>query len=140
MRTLFLILLLSLSAFAQSDLPVIGELKDIAGFTKVYVATDEADSRTIILYAFKREKRFTVVNDPADAQFIFEVKPLSQLVNSREYQARHEGKAYILKDGKKIIVWSDTETFYHSGGLSLNRPNEFNIVTNLHKALKKAKL
>lgn len=140
MKTLLLILFLCLSAFAQSDLPVIGELKDIAGFTKVYVATDEADSRKLILEAFKREKRFTVVNDPTDAQFFFEVKPLTVLVNSREYQQRHEGKAYIVKDGKKIIVWSDTETYYRSGGMSFDFPNEFNLARNLHKALKKAKL
>ena len=131
---------------AQDSLPIIGSPADLNGMTKAYVIADNTDDRKLIVATLKRDKKtgIEVVGDPAEAQFFLEYHELSRENTSRvrttELQYRSEMRAYFKReDGKTVEVWSDTETYNQTGGLSFDRPNAVNLALNFLKELKKAR-
>ena len=136
---LLLVAVFAFTASARSDLPIIGNISDVIGKTRMYLATQETDSRRIVVQAIKKNKMpFEVVGDPNDADFIFEVHELPLLAAGRQHQKRHEAQAYYFREGRRVIACSDTETMDFSGGGTLSRPNEYNLINNFWKAYKKA--
>jgi hypothetical protein len=140
------ILLFTVSAFGQSDLPIIGEISQLQGMTKVYIAGATSDERKIVLTAFKKEQKkipFVVVGDPDEAEFFMNFGELSRQVvaNNRSgaYQERDELEVYFYnKDKKKVIVFTDTETLDRtSSGFNFSFPNSFNLTRNFFKAYNK---
>jgi hypothetical protein len=128
-------------AFSQ-DLPEYGEINELAGKQKVYVASEEQASRKYIVNLLKKD--FTVVNSPEEAEFFltYEVKASTE---SRGRQPSHykrsEMVAYTLTNKqRKRILWSDDETFEQRGVMAFSAPNEYNLTKNFLKALKKAKV
>src|SRR5690242_15942947 len=101
-----LILLLSSIVFAQTDLPVIGNIKDITNFKKVYLVTESTQDRKMILLALKKKKaKLEVVNNPDEAEFFLEFKTLARqdkkvLIGS-QYTENGEMTAYYYSDKKK---------------------------------------
>lgn len=144
MRKLILLLPLLFVAemFSQSDLPIIGDIAEIKGRTKIYVAVEAADDRKLILKEFTKNKTFTVVNDPADAEFFMTMRSLSKVDKTvmfgRDYEERDEAQVYYIRaDGKKIVVWQDTETYTAPSGMIVSMPNSMNLTRNFLKAYKK---
>ena len=133
-------------SFAQNstDKPIYGEVSALRGMTKVYVEGATSDERKLILDQFKRDKTFSVVGDPSDAEFFISFGELTRMAvaagirPSTQYQERDEAEAYYVKDGKKVIVWQDTETLDVSNGFSFSFPNSVNLTRNFIKAYKKA--
>lgn len=133
------ILLTLLLLFAQTDLPEYGDLSELKGKQKVYVAADEQASRNYIVKMLQKD--FTVVNSPEEAEFflLYEVKASTE---SRGRQPSHykrsEMVAYTLADKRKRILWSEDETWEQRGRMAYSAPNEYNLTKNFLKALKKA--
>jgi hypothetical protein len=101
-----LLLLLTIPAFAQSDLPDRGDIADIKGKTKVYVAADgeHYDAITKAL-----AKHFTLSPKAADADFFLAYESLSRDVvgPSRMHLEKGQLTAYYYRDKTKVIAWSD---------------------------------
>lgn len=155
MKTLILaLLLLSFPAdivgqqTAPSDLPTYATIDAIRSLSRVYVASDNEDSRKRIIKALSKDKTLEVVNSPHEAQFFIEYSELSREVSTvertKERQERSQMIAFVIgSDKQKIIVWSenrsrDTEHFlgmkmYDSGH------NESELINKFLKALKRAR-
>ena len=148
-KILFLfVLLVSTAGFSLAqttqEKPVFGEISALRGMKKVYVEGATSDERKLILGQFKKDKTFTVVGDPSEADFFMTFGELTRMAvagglrPSTAYQERDEAEVYYLKDGKRIIVWQDTETLDVSNGFTFSFPNSVNLTRNFLKAYKKA--
>jgi hypothetical protein len=70
---------LSALASAQTtDLPSYGTIDQIKDYRRVYVASDNEDSRKRIIKALGKDKTLEVVNSPDTAQFFIEYSELSR--------------------------------------------------------------
>lgn len=136
---------LTLAAHGQADLPIFGDVSQIKGMTKVYIAGATSDERKIVLDLFKREQKkvpFVVVGDPAEAEFFMNFGELTRMADStplsRDYQERDELEVYFYNaDKKKVIVFTDTETLDVKNGISFSAPNSWNLTRNFFKAYQK---
>jgi hypothetical protein len=146
----FMCLLIVKAVMAQTPediakMPILGNVSDIQGLTKVYVLGATSDERKIVLQAFKREGKklpFVIVNDPSEAEFFMNFGELSRQTDNtafhRNYEQRDEVEVYYFnKDKKKVIVFTDTETLNASNGMSFSAPNSYNLTRNFFKAYKK---
>ncbi|MEQ1605688.1 MAG: hypothetical protein ABL999_12550 [Pyrinomonadaceae bacterium] len=143
----FFLLIFPILTVAQTpvDLPIMGEVSQIVGKTKIYVAGATSDERKIIIKAFDSEKKkipFVIVGDPAEAELFMNFGELTRMTNNtafnRNYQERDELEVYYINDDKKkVIVFTDTETLDASGGLILSFPNSWNLTKNFFKAYNK---
>lgn len=106
-----IILIFAATAFAQSDLPEMGSLKDISGKTKVYIACDAANEK-LILKEFKKQKSLVRVDRPDDSEFVIEFNTTNHEEAASLYSSitSEEGEmdVYIFRDKKKVIVWRDS--------------------------------
>lgn len=122
-------------------LPEYGTVDELIGKTKVFVVADSTNSRKMIANTIERGKRFEVVNSPDEAEFtlIYTVESSTESLGRRpSHYMRSQMKAVITSvSGRKRIVWSDDEDYEQTNGMSFSRPNEMNLIMNLHKALKK---
>lgn len=114
---LFLLLLLSIPAFAQADLPDKGSLAEIKGKTKFYLITDDSNSEKHILKQVVKHKSLTVVMRADDAEFFIEYRTLKRAETGRGIaeMLSEQGQMDIFyrRNGRKVIVWSDV----HIGGM-----------------------
>jgi hypothetical protein len=127
------------------DLPEYGDASELKEVKKVYVTSEELDSRKLILWQLKRDKgtALEMVNTADDADVILEYKVMSS-TEARGRQSSHymrsELVAYRLTEGKRRrILWSDDETYEQSGGMAMSRPNEVNLTMHFVKAVRKAR-
>ena len=118
----FFVVLLAFSGrtLGQNDLPTIGSFDDIKGLSKVYVVADN-ESRKPILKVLKKQPAFTLVDKPEDAEFFLEYKTISRqqfaMMGTTE---TGQLDAYVRRDGKKVVAWSESTT---GGGLKRDTAN-----------------
>lgn len=113
MKALLLILALAAIVSAQETLPDYGEITDLKGMSRVYVATDSTDSRKWILDELKKHPALKVEGSAEDADFILECKETGKVVTSSTLIPEvptFEMRAYTVKDGRRRIAWSRTKT------------------------------
>jgi hypothetical protein len=104
MKTLLLLLTLTVSAFAQ-DLPEYRTLADLSGRTRVYVEADAASRKAI---AEKLKKQFTIVDVPENAEFfiLFKVTNTERITSLDIPFDTGEMFAYYMDGKRRIITWS----------------------------------
>lgn len=140
-------LLISLTLlFFPQNLPTYGDINGLRGLSKVYVASDNEDSRKRIVKIL--DKKLQVVDSPNNAEFFVEFAELSReavstAVRKNDRQERSQMRVYILDLNKqKIIVWADTrsrETEHYLGMKMYDSGrNESELTKKFLKALKKA--
>lgn len=112
MKPLLTCLLFTSVVFAQESLPVYGNMSDLRGMTKVYLATESTQIRKYVLDELKKNKTLEVVNSPDVAQFFLECKETGQTVIGgsliKEIKT-FEMTAYTLIDKHRRIAWSGTK-------------------------------
>lgn len=145
-----LLLVCAVTVMAQQpDLPSYGTIDRIKNHTKVYVASDNEDSRKRVIKALSKDKDLEIVSSPDDAEFFIEYSELSREVSvsgerTKERQQRSQMLAYVIgSDKRKTIVWSenrsrDTEDFLGMKMYDSGR-NESELAKKFLKALKKAR-
>lgn len=152
MKPLILVVLLALAApiiAAQKDLPTYGSIDQIKTFTRVYVASDNEDSRKRISKALGKDKSLQVINSPDDAQFFIEYGELSREAvvtgsQTKERQQRNQMRVFVFgADKRRIVVWSEngsreTEHFLGMKMYDSGR-SESELTGKFLKALKKAR-
>lgn len=113
MKTLILLLFLATAAFSQ-DLPDKGDISEVKGKTKIYVVADDADATKHITKQIQKKKGLTVVNSADDAEIFFDYRTIERADQAAGIAGMFGEKGqldiYYRKDGKKVIVWSDTDT------------------------------
>lgn len=140
-------LLISLALlFFSQNLPTYGDITDLRGLSKVYVASDSEDSRKRIVKILN--KKLQVVDSPSNAEFFVEFTELSReavstAVHKNDRQQRSQMRVYILDLNKQqILVWADTrsrETEHYLGMKMYDSGrNESKLAKKFLKALKKA--
>lgn len=94
--------LLSLVAYAQTDLPERGSIEEIRGKSRYYLNADAYSARLIDPHL--KMKR---VDKAEDADFIIEYRKLSELYLGGGAGTMETGEmtVYRYRDGKKVIVW-----------------------------------
>jgi hypothetical protein len=140
---------LAFSIAPAQNFPTYGNISDIKDFKKVYVASENEDSRKRIIKALEKDKSLEVVNSPDEAQFYLEFGELSREAVSterdiNERQQRTQMRAYTLgADKRKVIVWSDNATrdTEHFMGMKMydSGRGESELISKFLKALKKAR-
>lgn len=154
MKPLILALLLALTgnAAAQTDLPSYGGIDQVKAHSRVYVASDNDDSRKRIIKALGKDKTLQVVNSPDEAQFFIEYGELSREAvvtgvftnETKERQQRNQMRVFVFgADKRKIVVWSETDSreTEHFMGMKMYDPgrSESELTGKFLKALKKAR-
>jgi len=95
----------------QNDLPTIGTFDDIKGLSKGYVVADN-ESLKAMLKELKKQPAFTLVDKPDDAEFFLEYKTISRQQLGLTGGTTETGQldAYVRRDGKKVVAWSQSTT------------------------------
>jgi hypothetical protein len=104
MKTIFLLLLLTVTAYSQ-ELPEYRDINALEGKTKVYVTADAKDRETIIK-ELKKEPKLSIVDKPDDAEFVLAYKTLGTERSVGVIFERGQLNAYFLENKKQIIAWS----------------------------------
>ncbi len=108
MKILILLLFLSTAAYAQ--LLDKGDISEIKGKTKYYLVADAFASKQINK-ELKKAKNLTSVNTEDAAEFFFEYKTIGNEDRvGGFYSSTGQLDVYYRRDGKKVIVWSDSDT------------------------------
>lgn len=111
-----LILALLLLSIPQTDLPTYGSIDAIRFHQRVYIASENEDSRKRLIKAIEKDKNLRVVNSPEEAQFFVEYSELSREVSvtgsrNKERQQRSQMIVYVIgAEKRKTIVWSETRS------------------------------
>lgn len=146
MKSILLTLLLFLS---QSTLPTYGSIDSIRNLYRVYVASDNEDSRKRVIKLLTKDSDLIAVNSPDEAQFFVEYSELSREVavtgdHNKERQQRSQMRVFTLDpDKRRVIVWSEsgsreTEHFLGMKMYDSGR-NESELTRKFLKALKKVR-
>lgn len=146
MNTLILTLLL---LSYQSDFPTYGSIEQIKLHSRVYVTSDNEDSRKRVIKALSKGSNLVVVNSPDEAQFFIEYSELSREATvtgerNKERQQRSQMRVFVFSpDKSRVVVWSETgsrET-EHFLGMKMydSGRNESELTNKFLKALKKAR-
>lgn len=121
-RLLLIIFLLifSITAFGQADLPLIGKVTDLTGKKKIYIAAETTNSRKLIEKVIAKKKMFEVTSDAEKADFILDFKQISKSAPAQyggsAYEDVAEMSAYFYNaDKRKVIAWSETKDYYKKG-------------------------
>lgn len=148
-RILLAALLLTATATAQtSDLPTYGSLADIKDAKKVYVGSENEDSRKRVIKALRKDKTLEVVNSPEDAQFFVEFGELSREAtvtgHIKEREQRNQMRVYTLtSDKRRVIVWAETASreTEHFMGMKMydSGRGEAELTSKFLKALKRVR-
>lgn len=103
------LLLLLLAIPAYSQLPDRGLISDLKGKTRVYVIA-EGDAYKVINKAIA--KSLTVVNSEDAAEFFLEYKTVSRSTVGPTGMSLENGQldAWLWREKKKVIAWSDSTT------------------------------
>jgi hypothetical protein len=148
MKTI-LFLALSLLTIQTSELPTYGSISGIKDAKKVYVTSENEDSRKRVIKALGKDKTLEVVNSPDEAQFFIEYSELSREAVStdrhiNDRQQRNQMRVYTFSPVKqKTIIWSDTVSrdTEHFMGMKMydGGRGEGELTGRFLKALKKAR-
>lgn len=128
---------------AAQDLPVYGKIEDIKGFRRIYVYAENAQSRERILKALKKAPEYEIVSDAQEAQIILEFKELSHHEsmdkNGREVRIKSQLSAIYMREGKRVIAWSDTSDYAEASQVIGFRTqySEVKLADRFIKAIKK---
>ena len=141
--------LLALASAQTTDLPSYGTIDQIKDYRRVYVASDNEDSRKRIIKALGKDKALEVVNSPDAAQFFIGYSELSReavVTGSRtnERQQRNQMRAFVIGTARrKVIVWSETDSreTEHFLGMKMydSGRSESELTNKFLKALKKSR-
>lgn len=149
--TTLLILILLFPAFvkAQDSLPTYGDISALKDLKKVYVSSENEDSRKRIIKEITKYKGIEVVNSPDDAQFFIEYAELSREALpsgdfGKDRQQRTQMRAYMVDaDKRKTILWSDniTRDTEHFMGMKMydSGRGEGELTKKFIKAIKKVR-
>lgn len=143
-----LILTLFLLSY-QSDFPTYGSIEQIKHHSRVYVTSDNEDSRKRVIKALSKDSNLVVINSPDEAQFFIEYSELSREATvtgerNKERQQRSQMRVFVFSpDKSRVVVWSETgsrET-EHFLGMKMydSGRNESELTNKFLKALKKAR-
>jgi hypothetical protein len=104
---LALILFLTGSALAQTDLPDKGSLSDIKGKTRVYISGD-AINASYLTGELAKHKEFTNVSKADDADFVVEYHTINvEYVSSLQLPVETgQLDAFLYRDNRRVVVWS----------------------------------
>lgn len=107
-----LLLIFAGATFGQSDLPELGEIKDITGKTKFYLSADAVNHKPILKEISKNKPPLEFVNKPTDAEFFIEYKMLThERVTSLDIPAETgQMDIYFYRESKKVVVWSKSSS------------------------------
>ena len=131
------VLLTAVPTVAQENLPKIGATGGVANLHKLYLNADSTDSRKLILKELKKYPDLTVIDSPDNAEYFIDYKLLRQQTGQTSLNVTiytSEMTAYLLREKRKIVAWSRTETSDVRG-----RPNETNLIRHFLDALKKSR-
>ncbi|MBX3267235.1 MAG: hypothetical protein KF831_11060 [Acidobacteria bacterium] len=107
---ILLLLLLCGVAGAQNELPEIGELKEALGKSLIYVIAD-GEARTAVLNAIKKHDELELAESADAAELLIEYKKVStQNFGFGGTTETGQIYVYVLRDGKRVIVWEDSGT------------------------------
>lgn len=146
-----LLALIAPSGSGQQDLPSYGTIDQIKTFSKVYVASDNEDSRKRVIKALGKDKTLHVVSSPDEAQFFIEYGELSReavvtgvrINEAKERQQRNQMRVFVFTDKRRLIVWSETASreTEHFFGMKMydSGRGESELTGKFLKALKKAR-
>lgn len=133
----------------STELPTYGTLDVIKNYRRVYVASENEDSRKRIIKSLAKDQNLEIVNSPDEAQFFIDYSELSREATvtgsrTKERQQRSQMLAYVIgSDKRKIIVWSDSNSrdTEHFLGMKMydSGRNESELTNKFLKALKKAR-
>lgn len=145
MKTFFLILIFTFSTFAQTDLPIVGKLSDLAGKTKVYVSSETTKSRELIEKTINKNKSFEIVADPVKADFILEFKQISKSAPAKVGMGTFDDTAemtvyFYNAEKRKVVAWSQTKNMYEKKGWGMPKKNETYLTGEFIKALKQTEI
>lgn len=148
MKSIILAVLLLLISL-QADLRTYGSIDAIKSFSRVYVASDNEESRKRIIKELSKNRNLVVVDSPDEAEFFIEYSELGREVavtggRTKEREERSQMLVFVIgSDKRKIIAWSesrsrDTEEFL---GMKMfdSGKNESELTKKFLKALKKAR-
>lgn len=149
---LLLLALTATTAAAQTDLPTYGTIDQVKGYSRVYVASDNDDSRKRIIKALGKDRSLQVVNSPDEAQFFIEYGELSREAvvtgvftnQTKERQQRNQMRVFVFgADKRKVVVWSETDSreTEHFMGMKMydSGRSESELTGKFLKALKKVR-
>jgi hypothetical protein len=127
-------LILSLSAFGQTDLLVLGKITDLQGKNKVYLLAESTVSLDMMKKVLDKNKTtFEIVSDPKDADFILEFKQIS---NKNEYDDTGGLTAYFYNsDKRKVVAWTESKNYFKRVGMGFPKKNEVYLTMQFLKAL-----
>jgi hypothetical protein len=104
MKTIFLFLLLTVTAYSQ-ELPEYRDIKALEGKTKVYVAADTRDRETIIK-ELKKEPKLSIVDKPDDAEFVLAYR-LTATDRTNSLLSLLTGQLDVyFTETSRVIAWS----------------------------------
>jgi hypothetical protein len=114
MKSLLLLLLLAVPAFAQDSHHSHGSVRDLKGKTKVCVI---ASPEQLKLVEKDLAEHFVLVEKEADAEFVLEYHVLSQSKNDphKLHSELDRLDAFFYRDEKKVTAWSESR---HNGAFS----------------------
>lgn len=105
------IIILTAAAFsyAQTDLPDRGSIEEIKGKSQYYLVSD-AESRKLLIKPLQKQKGLTETGQAKQADFVLEYKTLNVQYVSDLRIPSETGQldVYYLREGRKVIVWSDS--------------------------------
>ncbi len=131
---LIFLFILCTSAFAQTDLPVMGKITDLQGKNKIYLLAESSISREMIQKVLDKNKSlFEIVLDSKAADFILEFKQVS---NKNERDDTGDLAAYFYNsDKRKVVAWSESKNYFKRTGMGFPKKNEVYLTMQFLKAL-----
>ena len=133
----------------NTDLPSYGTMDRIREYRKVYIASDNEDSRKRIIKALGKDKALEIVNSPDEAQFFIEYSELSREAvvtgtRTKEREQRSQMRVFVIgSDKRKVVVWSETDSreTEHFLGMKMydSGRSESELTKKFLKALKKSR-
>lgn len=133
--TLLFVLLFSIPALANQEDVEFGNASDLYKLTKIYVRCEDDDSRALIVKMIQGYDGLEVVSSAKEAEIILEYRTLTRDVapNYGPYARasmaqKSQMRAYVTKpDGRKVVAWTETESYEVKNGMTFGAPNEMNL-------------
>ena len=102
------------SALAQAadGPPVIGDLGDIKGMTRIYIVADAEPRKHLGIELTKKGSPFEIVADPERAQVFVEYRVMDRRTVTSLDMLLEQGQldVYIYREGRKVLAWSETKS------------------------------
>ncbi len=125
--------------------PEVGTIDGLKDMHRVYVICEDDDLRAMIERMLSGYTGVEVVSTPKTADFYLEFKNLTRDIapgrGGREFAMKSQMRAFIVKpeDKSRVTMWTETETYEESGGMSFGASNEVNLTHHFINALQRAR-